>query len=560
MPTVPRYQTRVNEFATPSVRMSAPNDIEAFGGGSTQQVVNNAVSYFEDENQKADDVITTGAFSKLVQLKNDLIYNPESGLQTKKGENALKAQDDFREKFKKGIDELESGLHNDTQRYIFKKMSLDQESQFDSSIQKHVYAETIELDNQNTRTALNESLNDAVLNYANPGTIQKNIQIQTALIKANGERNGESSDVIKEKINASVSQTHMAVIDRMLNNDQDMLAKQYFEQIKKQITGQDIASVEKSLQTGTLRGESQRQTEKIMAKVSTLTEARSEARKIENPELQDMIISRLESRFKELNDLEQQDKDNMFFNAFEMMKENKGASPIDIIPPSVYSKLGTQERLVLERINDPGTDDVNQWVDFINKSPDEISKLNKSEFYAYYWSGMTEAHRKQAVDIWNSAKQDSSSEPVNGFFTIKERIKNTLIDNGLYEDGTKKDNLKNNLHKMESVIDQRFQEFERINKRKPDAVEQQKIIDDELIKKVFVRRLFKDPVKPISTLSESELKKAYVDLKDIPDDFIKQVSDRTRALNATYSEEKLKKLYVLYLAGRNKDYEDLIIK
>jgi len=562
MPTVPTYgNERVSESALPSVRFSVPNDIEAFGGGSTQKTINTALSILQEEKRKADDVATTEAYSKLSRLKNDLIYNPKDGLNTRQGKNAFGAFDEFGSRFDKGADEIEKSLSNEDQKLMFRKMKLKEKTEFDGGVQRHVYQESVRFDNETTKSALSASLDDAVKNYQSPGKIQESIQLQKALIQANADRNGLPQEQLKAQLVEVESQTHKSVINRMLANGQDILAKEYFNGIKKKVTGSDSTEIERSLQTGTIKGESQRQTDRIMSSAGTVTEALAEARKIQDSDIRDSVVNRVKSRFAELKALEKKELDESYLQATEYLKTNSSSQPIDVIPPSLFSKLTADQKRALYSYNIPGTDDANSWVSFLELSPQEMATLSLSDFQTQYWAGLNQEHRKQATDLWNTAKKNTDDAKLNGLLSDKARIKNTLISTGLYDVQTKGRRDKVRLIQFENAVDKQFQDFERSKGRKPYPEETQKMIDDLITKKVFVEDavfMFFDKEKRIVELSESDRNEAYVPMKDIPQTAIDRIKGMAKQRGVALTKDKIQKIYAAAIIGNDDRIEELL--
>lgn len=563
MPTVPRFEEpQVQERALPSARFTPPSDIASFGGGqSTQRVVNSAISYLQEEKKKADDVATTEAYAKLSRFNNDLVYNQNDGVMTKRGKDAFGAFDEFGSRFDKGADEIEKTLSNEEQKAVFRNIRSKQRMAFENTLQKHVFQESRRFDEETTNAALSASLDDAVKNYQEPGKIQENIELQKALIASNAQRNGLPKEVVENQIAEVESKTHAAVIERMLTNDQDQLAKEYFNDIKKDMTGSDTVQVEKSLEAGTLRGESQRKTDEIMESATTVTEGLAKAREIKDTKLRDQVVSRVKSRFSELKALEKQELDQNYLSAYEYVQQSPTSDPLDVIPPSLFSKLSADQKTALYKLQTPGTDDANTWTSFTSLSPREIGALSLSDLQTNYWSGMNQEHRKQAVDLWNTAKKNVEDQKLNGFLSEKAQIKNTLISSGLYDVNKPKEEQKERLVAFENSLNKSFQEFERLKGRKPDPQEFQKLIDDQLTKKVFIEDggfAFFDKEKLLVEVSEDERKDAYVPLKQIPQSAVDRIKGMAKQRGRTLTKSKLEKIYAAALLGDDDRVQELI--
>jgi hypothetical protein len=93
--------------------------------------------------------------------------------------------------------------------------------------------------------------------------------------------------------------THVGVIDRLLANDQDLAAKQYYDAHKADVTGAATIAVERALEEGSTRGESQRQADTITAKAATLGDALTQVRAIADPKVRDATEERVRKFFSE---------------------------------------------------------------------------------------------------------------------------------------------------------------------------------------------------------------------------------------------------------------------
>lgn len=105
MPTVPTYQRQTQtEAAAPQVA-NIQYSPDNFGAGLAQ-VADNATNLFVNEQRKANLAFSQDALLQFNQHADDLMNNPESGLITKQGRNALGQSDSAI----KSLDELMGGL------------------------------------------------------------------------------------------------------------------------------------------------------------------------------------------------------------------------------------------------------------------------------------------------------------------------------------------------------------------------------------------------------------------------------------------------------------------
>ena len=72
-------------------------------GGQLSKIV-------EEHQRRADEVSLIDADSKLADATNQLLYDPQSGALTKRGKDAIYAQDGAQEAWRKTVNEVANGL------------------------------------------------------------------------------------------------------------------------------------------------------------------------------------------------------------------------------------------------------------------------------------------------------------------------------------------------------------------------------------------------------------------------------------------------------------------
>lgn len=262
MPTVPGEgygAPQVAQEVMPSVRVDAPATAEAFGGGPSAEKAFGAAEFvasqgrelYMQEKQHADNVATQDAFTKAVNLRNQLMYSTDTenpGAFTKKGKDAFGVNDEYMPKMRDGLDKIQQGLGNDQQRYLFQRMRDRETRSFGTSISQHVFSETQKYDDETTKAGVETQMQDAVLNYQTPGAVDGALKIQGALLQSKAERAGWSPEETQMAVTDAASKTHSAVIHRMLANDQVDDAVAYYDRNKKGFGALEVTQVEKSLE------------------------------------------------------------------------------------------------------------------------------------------------------------------------------------------------------------------------------------------------------------------------------------------------------------------------
>ena len=565
MPQVPmRNAQTLQAQAMPTPRVSVNAPIEAFGGGQdSEQLLNTANSiiaqrqkFMDDQRQKADDIATTEAYSRLLQSKNNFLYHPEMGVYKKTGKAAAGIINEDMPKFQKSIIEIESTLNGD-QKYLFKPMAIKVTSDVDEAVQKHIFSESVKYDNSVSKTSLQEIGNDILNNYQNPAKIEEGLKMQDTVIMSNATRNGKPMNEAVLESKQVRSKTLSDVIERMLINGNYDAAKAYYSKVKENgmILAEDAIPIEKSLETESITYESDRIATSLVGSSNTQYEAIQKARQISDQRLKDAVISDVKSRYSEINAIKKQDADNMYLKANEYMQNNPGANPMKVIPAPIMSKLSYDQQKSFYAINNPGKSN-KAWASFMELSQDEIAGLSLSDFNTKYWSGMSKQNRDQATGIWNAAKEQKGPE-LTKTMSFHDMNKNALINAGIIPVKDLSEPEAERLNTFEQASAKALEEFEIRKGGKATQQETQKIVDDLTTKKVFIEKGFsKDKESLIALINQDKKDKAYIPIKLIPADDIKSIKEDAKKLGVSIDNKKIEKAYGAYLLGDS----DLYIK
>ncbi len=301
VPMPPGRQIRSQGLGTPQlgVNLSA----EDFGGGqsnqqlqrATSEVANTGMQLAYQAKREADTSAFTKADSATQNLRNDLFWNKDSGAWKQKGENALNVTEQYLEQYDKQTADIENSLSNSEQKLAYSKTKASNRLELMSQLERHSAQEATAYQNQITDSGIKSATDDAILNYHDPGKISDALTKQQDLIKEWATRQGYGldSDIVKEKMETQASQTHTGVINRMLANGEDQLASHYYKEVKSDVRGEDAIRLEKNLEEGSTRGESQRLSDQILAKNPNPADQLEAIKEIKDPKLRDATRDRV---------------------------------------------------------------------------------------------------------------------------------------------------------------------------------------------------------------------------------------------------------------------------
>lgn len=564
MPTVPTYRAgRVGEAAVPNVRVN-PNaaPIEAFGGGQGLENVNRAANNLQDQllefKRNADQVAVTEADDKATRLRNTMFYDPKTGAMTKKGKDSFGLMDTYGSEYNKQLDDIENSLSNDAQKAMFRRKATQQKSDFDMLLQKHVLAESQAFDEQTSKSRVASAQNDAVLNYQDPSLVAQSISTQQETIMEAARRNGVAPETAALMVKDSVSKTHSAIIDRMLGNGDDLDASAYYKNNKDQFMGDDIARVEKNLEEGSLRGESMRRSDAIMAKGMAMPQALEEARKIEDPKVRDATVSRLKDEYQMKRLAKEQAQSDVFDTAANIMERNRGqlneaGLPV---PATMWGQLDLQGRNAIDsraKQLREGKNATTDWEEYYNLKSMASSSATRDEFLKInlmiYRPKMADAEFKQLVDLQTSLRKGDEKQ-LNGYRTTNQIVSQTLRSIGVNPNPKPGSNDAQKAAQFQRLVDEQYQMMQDETGKKPTSADVQKIVDNLVVKgEVPDTGWFWNDKKRVFELQEGE--SLMVNVEDIPKSDRQGIEKALATNHIPVTPENIEKAYQTLVKARS---------
>jgi hypothetical protein len=490
----PRFsQSQVQTAATPNVRVSTDAPSAAFGVGqgaaiaeAVQDVTSIGTKIFKEEKEKADDIATTEAYAKTVRLKNELFYDTKRGVITRKGKNALGAENDFGAEFDKRTEEIEKGLSNSDQRLMYQKIKSKARTDFDTDIQKHVTGETMRFQEETAKEAVKAEMENAIYNYHDPAKVQESLKMQELLINSHAQRMGVDPGPLLKEVQ---TKTHVGIIERYLSNDQDRKAKEYFEANKGFISGAAIENVEKALADGSLRGESQRTSESIWATSkgnlgAALKTARSSLK--DDPKLKDETIRRIQQLAQEDKAAKDAYRDNLFESAWKETEQKKDRPNMALwakLSPEDQSKIDSRVDY-LRKGKQPETD----WNDFYQLKTWASYKDTRDQFLRTnlldYRNKMADSEFKELVNLQQELRKgdENAEKTLDGFRNHTTIVNDSLAQAGIDPSPEAGSGDAEKVNRFRSMVDAEVKRHQDAVGKKITNDEMQEIVDRLMIK------------------------------------------------------------------------------
>lgn len=560
MPSVPKYNNRPLQETGVSIDRVNPGaatgatDIAGFRRINNQAEKLGA-GVFEAQKKAqsgADDLLVTEAIDKFKRRETDMLFNRKEGAFARQGKDSLGVADEYGEKYNTLSGEIENTLQNDRQKEAFRLWSTKRRSEFDRSLEKHTFSEMEKHDTETTESAIKSAMDDAISNYQSTNKIKESLGEQKAYIESHAERTGKSKEWVETRVKDATSKTHVEVINRMLSMGDDLQASDYFKVNKKELSGMDMARMEKALEEGSLRGFAQRKTDEIMSSNATMSEALDKARQIQDPKKRDETVRRVKQRFSDKESAFELERKNMFENAFNMVDQ---AGKRDVIPPETWAALSpTQKRAIdawLKHKAD-GMSIQTNWKSYyeleqLAGNPSTRRMFLRTDLLEYrHELGDSEFKKLSALQSSLRRGEDKDRKELDGLET-KNSIINGALDRMGVKQGSKanKDHAENEARFRKAVDDRVIQLQERTGK-KVNNDELREIVDDLSIEVItdhgFLWGLGPNSTKRLFQLNPGD--SATVDFDEIPAfevAKIRQALERTGVKSP--SEDQIAELY-----------------
>lgn len=558
---VPRYdRQQVAQQGPSGQRLEAVAPIEAFGGGQSaaqvtqagQALVKGAQEIYIKEKQAADD---TAVMAKMVELKKEkqrLQWDPNSGAMTKKGQAAFGVMEEYGGTFDKYGDELEKGLSNDEQRSMFRSLRSKERLDLDDHLGRHVFGEVQKYQDETAASAVKVERDEAILNYQDPAKVEGSLKMQDALIFDQASKNGWSPQTTQLMVQQARSDTHSAIVDRMLANGQDLEAKKYFEANKASFTSKDITGVEKSLEAGSLLGETQRKATSIMDQHGgSMKSAIDAARQIEDPKVQEETVKEIKTRFAEQDAVKRDTEERVFKGAADAVETTKQRPPAN-----VWARLSLEQRKALDSRLDQlrrGIQPETDWTLYSDLKLMAANPATKEKFLqtdvTTYRSKLGDTEYKEIVNLHVGARNGDAktNKLLDGYRTNQEIVNTALNQIGVdpspkagSDDATK-------VAQFRKKVDDEIIQTQQRTGKEVSTSDVQKIVENLTVESVTNRGWFFDTKKRVFELAPEDA--VDFDVDQVPPKEKANIVSALKARGIAATDERILSLYKQKIQG-----------
>lgn len=563
--TVPRYRENVPTQPLPATRLRATASPQALGAGAGAALASAAAEVVRVEQDKADQIAFLASDRRLADWEAKSIYDPQAGALNQRGRQAFDLPERVMDSYERLVSEIEGGLTSDRQRLAFRRAAEQRRQGIQLTLQRHVASEIQAFDRAETDAYIQNAHQAALANYQDPERVELEIARQRAAYLDVARRNGLPAELVHQQITDAVSSTRAGVIDRMLAAGLDRAAQTYYQTHRDDIAGGQAAQVEKALEEGSLRGESQRRADTIVAQAADLKAADDLVRRIDDPKLRDAVSSRVKDYYATRSAAEQERREQIFMSGSEAIEQS---GDLSAIPPGSWVQLTPAQRQALEararqvrRGIEPAQND-RAWLKFLDLDAKSLSSMTEAQLHEQYRPYLDHAHWDRASAMWQDARQAARGEKrgsapkLSATLTFKDRVDNALRSTGVIDPNKSK-------AKFSEAEAQRYARFEQAaaaavehyeltqlnGQRKATGDEMQTLIDELVIRQVFVKEWGRDPQLPVVVLTPEQLADAYVTEEDIPAREREVIKHLIRSAGGRITVDKIERAYIAYIQG-----------
>lgn len=488
-PVVPRVsQNQVQISAGNQGRQQFAQDSGAFGinGEPIARGVSQAAELYDKAQQSANKTLAMSGDRQLSAWETEALYGPNGAFQ-KRGKDAFGTIQEVNEGYQKKVSDIAASL-NGSAKTMFETSAQQRYGDIARNLNKHVAAQSqVYQDNEDDAYVITER-NAAIANPTDTLRIEASLARQVETIASKAERNGIGPEQTKQAIMDVQSKTNYGIVKSLVDANQDIYAKDYFEKNKHMLQGEELLHAEKLVRAGSVQGEAMRTADSFMAKGMSIQQQLNETQKISDPDVrkatQDQI--RMNKSNKDMADRDLAER----INKDVASKIDRGIKWTDI-PQSTKDALTSSERTSLqnyaqerERGIQPKTD-WNTWTELTQMASDpaardKFNQLNLVKYRPY----LADAQYMDMVNkqVGTRSGNDKVFKELDGVRSDNQIIDQTAAAVGIVfdkndESGTKKYN------SYRQAVDTEYQKFISDNGRKPKNDELQAIVDGLLIKK-----------------------------------------------------------------------------
>lgn len=490
LPGVRKQASETNASAGVDLALATANKDEAIAGlggaavGVADAGLRDIARVQHDEKLRADQVAVFDANNKLLEWKNARLYDPTNGALTIKGQAAMPLPESVGDAFKQYADGLALTMSTPQQKEAFARLQLEHQTDLDLTLRRHVYSEMQTYEGHVLQATVSNNTDDAIRNASDPRRVGTALGNIVTAIQASGPRLGLPPEMVTEQIAAAKSQVFTGVIGSLVDQGQQKAAQVYFDEVKSELKGAAIEHLERALNEGRVKKDSQTQADQILAAGGTLTEQRTKAKAIEDPAVRDAVEARLEHENAVTERATREAQEAKLRGVYDTLDQTHD---VKNIPPTVWASMTGGERTSAMEYATRLAKGVKVETDFptyyalMQKAATQPEQF-ATESLLKYRASIGDTELKQLTEMQNAivkgdrAKADAAG--LAGFRTNDQILTDSLHEYGIATSGKNQtDADRNAIAELRRRLDRDLAAQEQLTGKKPTDVDRQSAID-----------------------------------------------------------------------------------
>ena len=501
----------------------------------------------EEERRRANDLAVLGAENRLAEWERTRLYDPKQGALTLKGKDSFELPETIEEEFGKLAGELETGLGNPEQKAAFARVRAQRQNQVSMTVRRHVYGEMQTYRAQELKARVDNATNLAIANALDPRAAGAELQRAVDAITLEAPRLGFGPEQVANQVAAVRSTVHVGTIERLIENDQTSAARVYFEEAKGQINGEALANVEKALEAGALKQNAQKESDAILAAGGTLTQQREKARQIQDPDLRDAVMQRIEHEAAVQERIERETHEDRLRGVYDILDRTPNVANI---PATEWSRMSGAERASARAYAEakakgtPVETDLATYYSLMQKAAEDPEAFAQENLLRYRGK-LHETEFKQLAGMQVSVRNgERRSDDLEAYSTFTQIFNDTLQGAGIDTDDPEALNLRRRFEQMAET------EARLAGKKKLANTEIQAVLDRLVMQVTTEKGGWMNFIPGGQPFFDVNKRGFDLTIDDVPQTARPQIVDALRRRNIPITNDTILDTYLRYLQGQ----------
>jgi len=455
MPVARKYNRQAQTAALPGARLTAAETAESLGARSGQRsqaiarlgatAANIGIDAYTriaaSERKKADDLALLDASNKLDTWELDTLHDPQHGALNTQGQASFDLPEKIDEQFMQVTGDIEKGLATPEQKLAFQKMKAERHGNIAISVRRHVAGEMQTYRANTLKATVQYAQSLAITNALDPRRVGEEMQKGVDAIRLHAPELGVTGEALDQQVRDFQSSVHVGVINNLLANEQTKKARIYYEEKKGEIAGDQQDAMEKMIRAGTVKGDAQQATAKILAEGGTLTEQRAKAKAIDDPDVQDEVLQRIEHEDAVRENVKRQGDRELLRGVYDTIDKTKNVASI---PANIWAQMDGSDRSAAREYahrlakGEPIETDQQTYYALMQQAMDDpatFAKLNmlkaRPRLSDQDFQELTRLQLSFTNEARSAEARGQTERLLDGFRTRKEIVDNTLVQYGM---------------------------------------------------------------------------------------------------------------------------------